>query len=122
MRRMAMTIAEIREQLTGEGQLFEMDELEIRGIPTRVWKNAPPTLRAVLELSQFHGDKTFLVYEDETLDLRASTSAAAATLATVWSSATACRRATGSPSPCATSPSGWSRSGARPRWARWSCR
>ncbi len=62
---MSMTIAEIREQLTGPGQLFEMEEIEIRGVRTRVWKNAPPTLRSVMELSRFHGDKVFVVYEDE---------------------------------------------------------
>ena len=39
----------------------------IRGVPTRTWKSAPPTLRTVLELSAGHGDKTFLVYEDERL-------------------------------------------------------
>ncbi len=56
---------EIDAQLTAPGQLFEMETVEIRGVATRVWKNAPPTLRAVLELSQLHGDKTFVVYEDE---------------------------------------------------------
>ncbi len=40
-------------------------EADIRGIPTRTWKTAPATLRAVLELSAPHGDKDFLVYEDE---------------------------------------------------------
>jgi len=39
----------------------------IRGVPTRTWKSAPPTLRTVLELSAGHGDETFLVYEDERL-------------------------------------------------------
>src|ERR1700733_499065 len=42
-----------------------MEELTIRGVPTRTWKNAPPSLRAVLDLSLQHGDATFLVYEDE---------------------------------------------------------
>src|ERR1039458_6223284 len=51
--------------LTAPGQMFEMEELDIRGVPTRTWKNAPPSLRAVLDLSLQHGDATFLVYEDE---------------------------------------------------------
>jgi len=51
--------------LTAPGQPFETDEVVIRGIPTRVWKHAPVSLRAVLELSVAHGDKDFLVYEDE---------------------------------------------------------
>jgi long-chain acyl-CoA synthetase len=42
-----------------------MEELDIRGVPTRTWKNAPPSLRAIMDLSLAHGDATFLVYEDE---------------------------------------------------------
>src|SRR5579862_2952888 len=45
--------------------MFEMEEIPIRGIPTRVWKNAPASLRDILELSRAHADKTYLVYEDE---------------------------------------------------------
>ncbi|KAB2362922.1 acyl--CoA ligase [Actinomadura montaniterrae] len=44
-----------------------MDEVDIRGVRTRVWKNAPTTLRDVLELSRGHGDAPFLVYEDDRL-------------------------------------------------------
>src|SRR5690349_12862456 len=60
-----MSLAEATAALTAAGQLFEMDEAEIRGVPTRVWKNAPPTLRTILEQSRNHGDALFLVYEDE---------------------------------------------------------
>jgi long-chain acyl-CoA synthetase len=59
------SFAEAHAQLTGPGSLFEIEETLIRGIPTRVWKHAPPSLRSVLERSRDHGDKTFLVYEDE---------------------------------------------------------
>ena len=59
------TLAEATATLTAPGQLFEMEDLTIRGVPTRTWKTAPATLRAVLELSALHGDKDFLVYEDE---------------------------------------------------------
>ncbi|HEV3328532.1 MAG TPA: class I adenylate-forming enzyme family protein [Acidimicrobiales bacterium] len=58
---------EATEQLTAEGQIFEMGTAVIRGEELRVWKHAPPTLRSVLELSRGHGDKDFLVYEDERL-------------------------------------------------------
>jgi long-chain acyl-CoA synthetase len=61
----APTLAEATAALTAPGQPFEMEELVIRGIPTRTWKTAPATLRSVLELSALHGDKDFLVYEDE---------------------------------------------------------
>src|SRR5438270_10144891 len=62
---MSMSIAEATEVLTAPGQIFEVGEETVRGIPMKVWKNAPPSLRAVLEMSRGHGDKTFLVYEDE---------------------------------------------------------
>src|SRR3954451_18593143 len=64
---MPKSVAEIRDELTGPGQLFEMEELDIRGVPTRVWKNAPGTLRNVLDLSSLHGEKILVVYEDERL-------------------------------------------------------
>ena len=63
--RPAPTRAEATAILTAPGQPFEMEDLVIRGIPTRTWKSAPATLRTVLEMSAFHGDKDFLVYEDE---------------------------------------------------------
>jgi len=59
------TLAEVTATLTAPGQAFEMEDLTIHGIPTRTWKSAPGTLRSVLELSSLHGDKDFLVYEDE---------------------------------------------------------
>jgi len=61
----AMTLARAHAALTAPGTLFEMDEREIRGIRTRVWKNAPPTLRDLLVAGRAHGEKTFLVYDDE---------------------------------------------------------
>ena len=61
----SMSIAQANASLTAAGQLFEMEELDIRGVPTRVWKNAPPSLRTVMDMSLGHGDNVFLVYEDE---------------------------------------------------------
>ncbi len=60
-----MSMEEANATLTAPGQLFEMEELDIRGVATRTWKNAPPSLRGVIDLSLAHGDATFLVYEDE---------------------------------------------------------
>ncbi|HEX7459576.1 MAG TPA: AMP-binding protein, partial [Acidimicrobiales bacterium] len=59
------TRAEVTAALTAPGGPFEMTEVSIRGIPTRTWTTAPASLRAVFELSALHGDKDFLVYEDE---------------------------------------------------------
>ena len=63
----APSVAEVTAALTAPGQLFEMEEVVIRGIPTRTWKHAPPSLRAVLEGSRVHGATDFLVYEDDHL-------------------------------------------------------
>src|SRR5438105_223462 len=59
------SIAEVHAALTAPGQFFEMEELDVRGVHLRAWKNAPRSLRAVLEVSRVHGEATFLVYEDE---------------------------------------------------------
>jgi long-chain acyl-CoA synthetase len=61
----AMSIAQAHGLLTAPGQPFEMEEMVIRGVSMRVWKNAPPTLRDVLLAGRAHGAKDFLVYEDE---------------------------------------------------------
>jgi long-chain acyl-CoA synthetase len=60
-------IAEATAQLCAPGQMFEIGTASIRGIELRVWKNAPTTLRGVLDLSALHADKDFVVYEDERL-------------------------------------------------------
>lgn len=62
---MTMTVDEAVRELTAPGQMFEIEEIDVRGIPTRVWKHAPSHLPAVLELSRGHGDQDFLVSEDE---------------------------------------------------------
>jgi long-chain acyl-CoA synthetase len=74
---MSQSLAEATAALTSPGAPFEIEEVEIRGVPTRTWKNAPPSLRAVLEGSRLHGEKTFLVYEDERLSFTDHWSAAA---------------------------------------------
>ncbi len=60
-----MSIEEATEAITAPGQMFEMEEVDIRGVATRVWKHCPDSLRVVLELSRGHGDTDYLVYEDE---------------------------------------------------------
>jgi len=61
----SLSIEEANATLTASGQMFEIDEVDIRGVRTKVWKNCPHSLREVLELSRGHGDKDLLVYEDE---------------------------------------------------------
>ena len=60
-----MSIAEAHAQLTGPGAPFEIEEKVIRGIATRTWKNAPPTLRDVFVNGRRFNDREFLVYDDE---------------------------------------------------------
>jgi long-chain acyl-CoA synthetase len=60
-----MSIQQAHALLTQPGSPLETEELDIRGVKTKVWKNAPPSLRAVVEASRAHGEKVFLVYEDE---------------------------------------------------------
>src|SRR5690606_18511130 len=64
----AMSIAEANRLLTAPGMPFEMETVTIRGIPTRVYKNAPPHLRAIFELGKGWGKRDFIVYEGERLD------------------------------------------------------
>lgn len=60
---MTLTHAEVQARLTGPGELFEMEEIGDTGI--RTWKHAPAHFRALLEMSRYHGEKVFLIYEDE---------------------------------------------------------
>ena len=61
----AMPLADARAALTGPGAKFEMETVVIRGVPTRVWKNAPPSLRFLIEASRAWGDRLLSIYEDE---------------------------------------------------------
>jgi len=61
----ATSIAEAHARLTAPGARFEMEERVIGGVPTRVWKNAPPTLRDVFLNARAFGARECLVYEDD---------------------------------------------------------
>ena len=56
--------AEAHARLVGPGLPFELVEIEARGVRTRDWKNAPPSLAAVLERSAGYGERAFLVLDD----------------------------------------------------------
>ena len=58
-------MTELEQTLTGPGGPFEIVEVDIRGVPTRVWKTAPGSLRDVWEASRVHAPRDFLVYDDE---------------------------------------------------------
>ena len=67
----AMSIAQAHAMITQPGSPAEVETIDIRGVPIKVWKNAPPSLRAVVEAARAHGGKDFLVYEDERVTFEA---------------------------------------------------
>ena len=100
-----MSMAEANDALTAPGQMFEMEEVDIRGVPTRVWKHAPPSLRAIIDMSL----PTATPPSSSTRTSgppSPSTTASPARWPTGCARSSAWPRATGSPSSCATCPNG----------------
>ncbi|MBZ6379150.1 MULTISPECIES: class I adenylate-forming enzyme family protein [Pacificimonas] len=61
----ACSLAEVRSVLCASGAKFEMETVEIRGVPTRVWKNAPANFAELVRAARAHGDTEFMVLNDE---------------------------------------------------------
>jgi long-chain acyl-CoA synthetase len=74
----AMSIAEAHARLAAPGHPLEVEEVEIRGARTRVWRNQPATVGAVALHAQRYADREFLVYEDERITYGAFLRAVAA--------------------------------------------
>jgi len=97
-----------RAELDAPGSPFATHMTTIRGVPAKSYVAAPPTMRAIWETTVVHGDKDYLVYEDERYtyaDIHAQVRKLAAHL--VANGVTPGSRA----SPCATTPSGSSVTG-----------
>ncbi|HUP87430.1 MAG TPA: class I adenylate-forming enzyme family protein [Acidimicrobiales bacterium] len=62
---MTLSYEEAAAAVTAAGERFEMEEIDVFGSPTRVFKNAPGSLREIFDTARGRGDDTFLVYEDE---------------------------------------------------------
>ncbi|MGQ7830823.1 class I adenylate-forming enzyme family protein [Altererythrobacter sp. Z27] len=60
-----MSLDEIEATLCAPGQRFEMETVEIRGVPTRVWKHAPASLRVLAVHARSHGQRLMTIYDDE---------------------------------------------------------
>ena len=73
-----MSLREVDALLTAPGSRLEMDEAVIRGVPTRVWKNTPPSLAFLVRHSRTHGERLFTIYENERVSFEASFRATAA--------------------------------------------
>jgi long-chain acyl-CoA synthetase len=65
----ARLIAAVMRHLAEE-PMFALGEAEIRGNAYRVFKNAPPSLVGLFLFGTQHGDKDFLIYEEERLSYR----------------------------------------------------
>jgi len=58
------TRQEVLAQLTASG-LFAIEEDHALGYPIRVYRNAPPSMRAILESTRQFADRDFLIYGEE---------------------------------------------------------
>jgi long-chain acyl-CoA synthetase len=74
----AMSIDAAHRLLTAPGAVYEIEEKTIHGLRQKVWKNAPPSMREIFLVGTTHGDKTFIVYEDERVSYAEFTRAALA--------------------------------------------
>ncbi len=73
-----MSLPKVEARLTAPGARFEMETMIIRGVPTRIWKNAPPSLPMLVRFSRIHGERIFTIYEEERVSFEASFRATAA--------------------------------------------
>ena len=60
----AMSLAEVEAVLCAPGARFEMETVDIRGVPTRVWKNAPPSLRVLADHARSHGQRLMTIWRE----------------------------------------------------------
>jgi long-chain acyl-CoA synthetase len=58
------TAAEVKDQLTGPGGLFEVVNEQVHGRPMQVYKERMRALRQICEVAIGRGDGTFIVYGD----------------------------------------------------------
>jgi long-chain acyl-CoA synthetase len=62
---MTTSYDEAAAAVTAPGERFETTEADVGGVPTTVFRHAPPNLRVIFDTARARGDTTFLVYEDE---------------------------------------------------------
>ncbi|MEZ4287845.1 MAG: class I adenylate-forming enzyme family protein [Polyangiales bacterium] len=58
------TLQEIEAGLLRDGSMFELVETQTPRGPVRVFKNRPPTMRALLQHAASYGDRTYLLFTD----------------------------------------------------------
>jgi long-chain acyl-CoA synthetase len=57
-------------ELTAPGATFEIETIDVRGVPTRMYKNAPKTVRDLWLASAQFADREYLIYQDERMTYR----------------------------------------------------
>ncbi len=62
---MTMSYEKATLELTGPGTIYEIGEADVQGQTLKVFKNTPPSMRALFEGARAKGDAVFMVYEDE---------------------------------------------------------
>ena len=67
----AMTWDQAMAVLTGPGAPFEIVERSVDGRPLKVFSELQKSMREAFALARLHGDKPFMVYEDETFTFAA---------------------------------------------------
>jgi long-chain acyl-CoA synthetase len=81
----AASLKQIQAVLCAPGARFEMETVDVGGVATRTWKNQPPSLAALARFARAtHGDRLFVVHEDERVSYEAwfrATAALAAEMA-----------------------------------------
>ena len=60
-----LSFQEAAAQVTAPGERFEITTVDIGGVETAIFKNAPASLREIFDTARARGDATFLVYEEE---------------------------------------------------------
>ncbi|WP_077512001.1 class I adenylate-forming enzyme family protein [Sphingomonas sp. LM7] len=67
-----MSLEQAKALLTAPGAKFEMETVDIGGVPTRVWKQAPPSLRVLAQMVRAYGAREFTIYQDERVTFEAN--------------------------------------------------
>ncbi|KCZ89509.1 class I adenylate-forming enzyme family protein [Hyphomonas johnsonii] len=67
-----ISIADANAALAGPGSPLELADAEINGVQMKIYANAPPTIRSILELAnETWPQRDYLVYENERVTFRA---------------------------------------------------
>jgi long-chain acyl-CoA synthetase len=73
----AMSIEQAHALLGQPGTMFEVTQGEVRGIPMKLYKNAPPTLREIYAVAALYGARDHVVLENERASVNGVRNAAA---------------------------------------------